>query len=434
MPRIRETAFCLLLVSSAVTCLGSDSDGKSPAAASGMKVRVAIARRTKLKVGESIQGRLMEPIYLENQPAVPAGSLLQGNIVSVHPAPHSKRLDAKFHGDFTPLGEPVIDFTELSLRDGEHYPIAAEVGGGAGTTLYFRSAGEGQKSIFGRLWEGIVGKRDSTINTVTAPGKMDRLKSYFWSQMPYHPQSVQEGTQYEASFSRELNLPLRGVANEPVGASEQKPLEKLVVVQGWLKTQLDSAKARAGDPVEAVVTQPVFDERNELLIPQGSVLRGKVLQASPAGPWGHNGLLRFTFSEISLPSGFRQKVEGVPTAIAASSGSRLQLDQEGGVSQESNHSVMAPLVLGLLATSAITSDESTLANTSVSSNGFAIIGRAIAIGTKSHYVGGAIGMVATSRSVYTRWLARGKNLHFGDDTEVQLQVSPERAHRLTLER
>ena len=182
------------------------------------------------------------------------------------------------------------------------------------------------------------------------------------------------------------------------------------------------------------MTQPVFDERNELLIPQGSVLRGKVLQASPAGPWGHNGLLRFTFSEISLPSGFRQKVEGVPTAIAASSGSRLQLDQEGGVSQESNHSVMAPLVLGLLATSAITSDESTLANTSVSSNGFAIIGRAIAIGTKSHYVGGAIGMVATSRSVYTRWLARGKNLHFGDDTEVQLQVSPERAHRLTLER
>jgi hypothetical protein len=117
------------------------------------------------------------------------------------------------------------------------------------------------------------------------------------------------------------------------------------------------------------LSQSVFDVKNELLIPQGSVLRGKVLQASPAGRWGRNGLLRFNFSEISLPSGFRQAVEGVPTAIAASSGSRLQVDQEGRVSQESNHSLMAPLVLGLLATSAITSDESTLANTSASSNG-----------------------------------------------------------------
>jgi hypothetical protein len=434
MRRIRETAIGLLLASIAATCWGADSNGKSLAVASGTKVRVAITQRTKLKVGEPIQGRLMEPIYFENQLAIPAGALLQGNVVSVHPAPHSKRLDARFHGDFTPLGEPVIDFTELSLRDGEHYPIAAEVGGGAGTTLYFRSAGEGQKSVFRRMWEGIVDKKDSTINTVKTPGKMDRLKSYFWSQMPYHPQSVQEGTQYEASFSQALNLPLRAVANEPASASQQEPLEKLVAVQGRLRTQLDSAKTKAGDPVEAVVTQPVFDERNQLLIPQGSVLRGKVLQASPAGRWGRNGLLRFSFSEISLPSGFRQKVEGVPTAIAASPGAKLQVDQEGGVSQESNHSVMAPLILGLLATSALADDESTLANTSVSSNGFAIIGRALAIGAKSHYVGGTIGMVATSRSVYTRWLAHGKDMYFGDDTEVQLQISPERAHRLTLGR
>src|ERR1035437_3437054 len=232
MPRICETAFGLLLVSIAATCWGSDADGKALALASGTKVRVTITQRTKLTVGEPIQSRLMEPIYLENQLAVPAGALLQGNIVSVHPAPHSNRLDAKFHGDFTPLGEPVIDFTELSLRNGEHYTIAAEVGGGAGTTLYFRGAGEGQKSIFRHTWEAVVGKKNSTINTVKAPGKMDRLKSYFWSQMPYHPQSVQEGTQYEASFSQELSLPLRAVANEPASASEQKPLEKLVAVQG----------------------------------------------------------------------------------------------------------------------------------------------------------------------------------------------------------
>ena len=434
MRRKREAAIGLLLVSIAATCWGTDSNGKSLAVASGTKVRVAITQRTKLKAGEPIQSRLMEPIYVENQLAVPAGALLQGNIVSVHPAPHSKRLDAKFHGDFTPLGEPVIDFTELSLRNGEHYLIAAEVGGGAGTTLYFRSAGEGQKSIFRRMWEGIVGKKNSTINTVNGARQNGSPEELLLVPDAVPSAIGAGGNAIRSLFLQELNLPSPAAASESASASEQKPIEKLVAVQGRLRTQLDSAKAKVGDPVEAVVTQPVFDDNNELLIPQGSVLRGKVLQASPAGRWGRNGLLRFTFSQISLPSGFRQKVEGVPTAIAASPGAKLQVDQEGGVSQESNHSVMAPLVLGLLATSALADDESTLANTAVSSNGFAIIGRALAIGTKSHYVGGTIGMVATSRSVYTRWLAHGKNMHFDNDTEIQLQVSPERAHRLTLGR
>ena len=150
MHRIHKTAFSLLVVTTAANCLGADSENRSLAVVSGTKVRVAIIQRTKLKTGESIEGRLTEPIYVENQLAIPTGALLQGTIVSVHPASRSKRLDAKFHGDFTPLGEPVMQFTGLSLRNGEHYAIAADVGG-AGTTLYFRSAEAGQKSIFRRM-------------------------------------------------------------------------------------------------------------------------------------------------------------------------------------------------------------------------------------------------------------------------------------------
>jgi hypothetical protein len=423
----------LLFLSIAATCLGADAGGNFLTVASATKVRVAITERTRLKRGEAIQGRLMEPIYVDNQLAIPAGALLEGNIVSIRPAQRSKRLDAKFRGDFTPLGEPVIQFTNLSLSSGEDYPIAAEVGGSAGTTLYFRTAPAKNKSIARRAWDGVVGKKNSAISTLTAPGKLDRLESWFWSQMPYHPQSVQQGTQYEVSFSRELSLPALAGASESASTSEQKPLTKLVTIQSRLETQLDSAKAKPGDPVEAVVTQPVFDDENQVLIPQGSMLRGKVLEASPAGRWGRNGLVRFSFNEISLPSGFKQKVEGVPTAIAASPEAKLQVDQEGGVTAESNHSVMAPMVMGLLAVSALADDENTFGNTAVSSNGFAIVGRVLALATASRYVGGTIGLIGTSRSVYTRWLAHGKNMHFDSDTEVQLQLSPERAHRMELQ-
>ena len=430
---MRKAALNLVFLSIASACPLADAAGKSLTVASGTKVRIAIINRTKLKSGEAIQGRLLEPIYVDDRLAAPAGAVLEGSIVSIRPAPHSKRLDAKLRGDFTPLGEPVIEFTGLNLRDGEHYPVVAEVNGGAGTTLYFRSsAAAKQKSIFQRAWAGVVGKKNSAINTVSAPGKMDRLKGWFWSQMPYHPQSVQEGKQYDASFSEELNLPARGEPWEFVNVSEQKALEQLVTIQGRLLTQLDSATSKRGDPVEAVVTEPVVNEKNQLLIPQGSLLYGKILQSSPARRWGHNGLVRFSFNEISLPSGFRQKVEGVPTAIAANPETKLEVDQEGGVTAKTDHGVMAPLAMGLLATSSLSDDENTVVNTGVASNGFALVGRLISLGIRSHYVGGTIGAIGTSRSVYTRWLARGKNMHFDSDTEIQLQLSPERAHRMEL--
>jgi hypothetical protein len=429
----RLAALCLAFLSIATVRLFADAGEKSLIVANETKARVAIIERTKLKRGEAIQGRLLEPIYVDNRLAIPAGARLDGNIVSIRPAPRAKRLDAKSHGDFTPLGEPVIEFSGLSLRDGEHYPVSAEVNGGAGTTLYFSSATAKQKSIFQRAKDAVVGKKNSAISTVTAPGKLDRLKSWFWSQMPYHPQSVQEGKQYEASFAKDLKVPARSESAELADISEQKPLDKRVTIQSRLETRLDSATAKQGDTVEALVTQPVFDDKNQLLIPQGSKLHGKVLEASPAGRWGHNGLVRFSFSEISLPSGFHQKVQGVPTAIAGDPNAKLTVDQEGGVTAETNHSVMAPLVMGLLAASSLSADENTFGNTAISSNGFAFIGRALALATTSRYVGGTIGAIGTSRTVYTRWLAHGKEMHFDSDTEIQLQVSPEQAHRMELQ-
>jgi hypothetical protein len=212
----------------------------------------------------------------------------------------------------------------------------------------------------------------------------------------------------------------------------EQPVQGLVSVEGRLRTTLDSATAKPGDPVEAVVTQPAFDAEYDLLIPQGTILRGRVLQAAPAGRWGRNGLLRFSFDQITLPAGSQQNVQGVPTAISGAPGANLHVDQEGGVSQPGKRSVMAPLALGLLAGSTIADDDAGLAHSATSSNGFAIAGRIIAIAGGSRYIGGAIGMVASGHSVYTRWLAHGKNLRFGEDTEVQLQISPEHAHRLPL--
>ncbi len=107
---------------------------------SGAAFRVEILRRTRLQVGRVVVGRLLEPIYAENRLLIPSGALLEGKIAELTPASHSKRVEAKLHGDFTPLKEPVIEWFVLSRNDGSSYRLHAESTAGAGGTLYFRSS------------------------------------------------------------------------------------------------------------------------------------------------------------------------------------------------------------------------------------------------------------------------------------------------------
>ncbi len=140
--------------------------------------------------------------------------------------------------------------------------------------------------------------------------------------------------------------------------------------------------------------------------------------------------MRFSFNEVTLPSGFREDVEATPTAIESSPETKVAIDQEGGVTPQTNRSIAAPLVMGLLSASAIGDNDGGLGKTAVSSNGFALVGRLVAIATTSRYVGGGIGAVATGRTIYSRWLAHGKDTHFSNDTEVMLEMSPARAHQM----
>lgn len=420
-------ALCFLFLFSTGLCFGSPGSTTLITASSGSMYRVEVTSRTRLRKGRAITGRLLEPIYAENHLLIPAGATLKGDISATRPAARGKRLDAKFHGDFTPLSQPVIQWTALTRTDGSRYPLQAESTGNAGSTLYFRAARTSHPSLFQRAWSTVVGRKNSAVSTVTAPHKWERLQKFFWSQMPYHPQYVDEGTQYEMALTRDLRLPVTASVSQ---INMPKPLEHLVSVHSRLRSDLTSASARAGDPVEAIVTQPVFDDQNRLLIPQDSILHGKVLRATRSRRWGRNGTLRFTFEEVTLPSGFRQDIEATPTAIEASPDTKLAIDQEGGVTPQTNRSIAAPLVMGLLSASAIGDNDGAFGSPAVASNGFALIGRLAAIGIGSRYIGGSIGAVATARSIYTRWLATGKNTHFANNTEVVLEMSPARATRM----
>ena len=101
------------------------------------------------------------------------------------------------------------------------------------------------------------------------------------------------------------------------------------MVHAILITPLDSAHSRKGDLVEAFVTQPLINS-GHLYLPEGSRLKGSVLQVRPAGKLNRNGQLRIAFRQIIPPSGIQQAVNASLAGVTVEKGEHLTLDSEGG--------------------------------------------------------------------------------------------------------
>lgn len=402
--------FCLIAITSA---LGSAQNVSTEI------VRVQIDSPSKLHPGTPVRAHTVEPLYQHNKLIVPAGTPIEGVIEQVSPASRRRRIDAEFRGDFTPLHEVKIRFDRLQMPSGKMFPIKSELADQGSDVVVFHSRGSKHESMVHRAWGLVIGKKDQAVETVKAPNKAYRLKRALYAQLPWHPESLQPGTQYDVKL---LQPPPAADARIPT--SQDHKLDAPTTLHARLLSGVDSAKTKPGEVVTAVVTEPKLDDNNRVEVPQGTLLRGSALQSKPAKKWGHNGALRFTFQRIEFPGGFRQPVTGVPNAVAGAAGANLQIDNEGGSKPQSNHGLMVPLSLGLLATSALTEDEASVGHAATSSNGFGLMGRIIAVSTGSRVFGGTLGMVSAGRSFYSHYLARGKNVVFPQNTEIQVDLGP----------
>ena len=384
-------------------------------------VRVQIDTPTKMKAGAVVRGHTVEPIYSNDRLVIPAGTPIQGVVSEVKPASKKRRLDAKFHGDFTPLHEAGIQFQKLQPTAGSPVAVETEPAKQGSDVLVFHSRNAKYDSLAHRAWGVVVGRKNEAISRFKGPNKAYRAKQVLYSQLPWHPESLRPGAEYDVHI---LHSEFVTGTIEPASNSKDEKFRETSKLHARLVTELDSSKSKPGDSVTAVLTEPRLDANNKVEIPQGTLLRGNVLQSSPAGKWGHNGELRFTFQKMEVPGGLQQRVTGVPKAVAGASDSRLLMDNEGGSKPESNRSLLAPLSLGLLAASAFTEDESSVGHAATSSNGFGLIGRIVAISTGSRMFGGTLGAISTGRSFYSHFLAHGKDVVFPRDTEIQVDLGP----------
>ncbi len=440
---MRHLCSGLLLAASATWTVISAAETKaspqSPAITvpAGQPLHVVLEQRVSYtKTGRPIYGHITQPVYVFDQVAIPAGTEVVGKIAEVHPVPRFRQFNSVVGGDFTRLKEAQVEFDSLVMKDGSEVAIRS-VGAMRDSSVVRMASSAQHKSLWRQLKDTVRGavssQKQSIEDMVRAPNKMERLKNGFLARLPIHPQVFEPGTQ----FVTELQAPLqvRAESNSP-SAGVPASLDQLVtrppadtILHARLNATLSSAKNRQGDQVEAILSEPVFSADHHLLFPEGTRLLGVVLKATPAKRLGRSGNLRFTFKEVELPSGIKNVMHGELAAVDAGKGDNVQIDEEGGTrASEPKLKYLVPLAVVLLAQSAGADDHDAAngsvdpVNGGVAAGGFGIVGRLLAISAGSKYVAYGIGYYGASRSIYSRFIGRGRDVVFPKDTRLDIKV------------
>jgi hypothetical protein len=365
----------------------------------------------------------MEPVYGPDRLLLPAGITVEGVISATPAAERSTRVNAKLDGDFTPLRVPVIHVTQLVLPSGSALPVDA-VGGMRNAETISLARHPRPVSLAGRIKAMAHAQIQQVRDMIHNPHKGDWAKQLLYRQLPYHPQRVWAGSQFDAVLREPLRIP-------PASASAPMPAAGAVdLTSGRMRARLtsgiSSALAKRGDPVNAVLVKPFCNAREQVMLPAGTPLHGLVLQTRPARWFARNGHLRFDFRSIETPGGSeaRQQIESSLSSIQGQQGQNVAMDGEGGArAQPDKGRYMAPLVLGGLAAIAAGGDDDDIINHGVTSNGFGIPARIVTMVAANRDASLGFAIFATAKSVYRRFIARGHEVRFPANTELAIDLS-----------
>jgi hypothetical protein len=405
----------------------------------GTAVQVVLEKELKIqKVGQSIHGRVAEPIYAFDKLVVPVGAEATGQITQLEGVSDGRRTLEALNADFSPARKVQIEFNDLELPDGRHIPIHTTVTPGSGQVIQFvTSSGAKKKTAKDAATEKAdqakaEAKRqwDDAMKQIHEPGKMHKIERYAVAQLPVHPQYVEAGTVYFAELEQPLDFGSEPLTPE-IASALNTPPPSGASVHVRLMTALSSATAHQGDEVQAVLSQPLFDG-DQLLLPQGSLLKGSVVQVRPARRFSHNGQLRMVFHQLLLPDGLEQKVEATLAGVQAGKADDVKLDAEGGA--EANSPKTRYLATGisvmLALASAHTDDDAKIGDAgggagsraAGGAGGFKLVGLAMGVFVHSQPVGMAMGAYGASMSVYSHFIARGRDLVFPKNTAMEVSI------------
>lgn len=406
----------------------------------GTPIKIALDEEVKIKkVGQPIHGKVMEPVYVFDKVVVPKGTEALGTISQIEPVSKTTRTLAALDANFSPPHGVHVAFNELVLSDGRHVPIETIVSPASTTVLQFvsasaRTTAEKESEHKNPVSRNVAAARDqakhdwdSAMQQVHQPGKMHKLKRLAEAELPYHPQYLNPGTGFDADLKQPLDFGTEKVKPETLAGIAAVPPTG-GIVHARLTTPLTSATAKKGDPVEALLTEPLTVS-DKLLLPVGTRITGSVMEVHAAGHFKHNGQLRILFHEVELPNGLEQKIESSLEGVEVERGEHLALDSEGGAqvtSPRSRYFVTAVQVA--LATSAINDrdagkvggpDSGGTGTAALNgASGFRLVGAVVTAAARSRIITSGFGAYGAGMAIYSHFLARGNDVVYPKDMSM----------------
>jgi hypothetical protein len=408
----------------------------------GTPLKVALDREVRIqKVGQPVHGKVVEPVYSFDKVVVPAGSEVTGKIASIDGVSKMKRTVAAMNADFSPYRQVHIEFDELVLADGRHLPLHTVVSPASQGVLQFvpanvkentGAAAEAKHAASRKISEvrqEVRREWDVAKQQLHEPGKMHRLERMGVAKLPYHPQYMDSGTSFNADLQTPLDFGTERLEAEALSAIGNPPPSGSVV-HALLVTPLNSATAKKGEPVEAVISQPLVVS-GKLFLPQGSHIKGSVLQVRPARRLNRNGQLRIVFHQVIPLDGIEQKVEASLEGVEVAKGEHLSLDAEGGAQVTTPRTRYLTTAIAVALAASSTSDghdhDSYRAGSGGGdagggavngASGFGFVGTIVGAFAHSRVVASGFGFYGAAMSVYSHFLARGRDVVYPKDMSM----------------
>ena len=411
----------------------------------GTPLQVALDQEIHVKkVGQPIHGRIVEPVYAFDHIVIPIGSEVTGQVTKIGEISGGKRTAAVLDADFTPERKVEVNFDDLVLADGRHFRLQSSVAPGSGQAIQFVAAAEGKEKKKGvkdaasektkQAKEQARQQWDNAMKPLKTPGRMHRLKRYIEAQLPVHAQYIPAGTVYFA----ELTVPLdfgSELMTPQMAASIGGPLPPGSVVHARLITPLTSATTRKGEAVEAVISQPLLDGERHLILPQGSRLEGTVRQVQPARRMKKNGQLRIAFQKLIPPDGIAEEVEATLEGVQSGKDANVKLDSEAGAEATTPKTRYLATAVALSLAAASTGGGDTDVDNGVAHaqantgaqvaggvNGFKVVGMVLGLAVHSRALGYTMGAYGAGMSLYSHFIARGKEVVFPKNTAMEIGI------------
>jgi hypothetical protein len=185
-------------------------------------------------------------------------------------------------------------------------------------------------------------------------------------------------------------------------------------------TPLDSGTTNRGAQVQAMVTKPLFDG-DRLILPQGTLLNGSVLQVRPARRMKRNGQLRIAFHEMVLPGGTPMRVDTTIEGLQAAQGAKLDSEGAAKATNPKSRYVNTAISISLaMVGSGGRKDVGLAGPVAGGAVAFRLVGIAVGFAVRSHTIGILMSAYGGSRSIYVNFFGRGRNISFPKDTSMDI--------------